>query len=137
MNVFVYGTLLVPRIWELVTECPDLDSTEAFLKGHSIWTVKGATFPAIREESPSHESLVRGRVYFDIPAPALQRLDLYEDSFYERVPIKVHTKGGIVDADVYRAPQEKADAIVSENPWSLEWFEMNGLEDFLRNVFDH
>ncbi len=137
MNVFVYGTLLVPRIWVLVTERPDLNSSKALLSGHSIWRVREATFPAIREEDPGYEGRVAGRVFFDVPESALQRLDLYEDSFYERVTVQVQTAGGPVEADVYRAPRKKAETIISSDTWSLEWFEANGLERFLENVFDH
>lgn len=136
MNVFVYGTLLVPRIWELVTECPDLESAEAKLSRHSIWRVREATFPAIREEGPDYEGEVPGRVFFDVPAPALQRLDLYEDAFYERVTVSVQTANGPVDADAYRVPGENAKAVVSGDTWTLEWFEQNGLERFLENVFE-
>ncbi|MEM6278350.1 MAG: gamma-glutamylcyclotransferase family protein [Verrucomicrobiota bacterium] len=137
MNVFVYGTLLVPRIWDLVTECPQLRSSEARLEGHSIWRVHEATFPAIRKEEEGYSGSVPGRIFFDVPANALQRLDLYEDAFYERVAVDVQTEEGCFEAEVYRAPADKADAIVSEDTWTLKWFEENGLERFLENVFGH
>lgn len=137
MNIFVYGTLLVPQIWELVTECPDLKSAEATLPRHSLWRVRGATFPAIKEEAPGYVGDVIGRVFFDVPAGALQRLDRYEDAFYERVAVTVATCDGPVFADVYRVPATEAAAIISEDPWSLAWFEENGLQNFLENVFDH
>lgn len=137
MNIFVYGTLLVPEIWNLVTECPDLKSAEATLFHHSIWRVRDATFPAIVEEPRNPESSVPGKVYFDIPMTALQRLDLYEDAFYERIEVEVETESGTVKAQAYRAPRDNAHAIISGESWTLEWFEKNGLDDFLKNVFDH
>ncbi|MEM7602547.1 MAG: gamma-glutamylcyclotransferase family protein [Verrucomicrobiota bacterium] len=137
MNVFVYGTLLVPRIWELVTDRPDLVSSPANLRGHSIWRVKEATFPAIKKESDDYAGEVPGRVFFDVPADALARLDLYEDAFYERVQVEVNTDEGSVPAEVYRAPSDTVGAIVSDDTWTLQWFEQNGLERFLENVFGH
>lgn len=137
MNVFVYGTLLVPKIWELVTECPHLTPLSATLHGHSIWRVEDATFPAIKKEDRDDKYSVAGQVYLEVPPLAMQRLDLYEDAFYERVEVTVLTDNGEIDAQVYRAPSETAKAILSDDPWTLEWFEKNGLEPFLKNVFDH
>lgn len=137
MNLFVYGTLLVPRIWELVTASPGLKSAAATLPGHSIWRVREATFPAIREEGPDYTGEVTGKVFFDVPGDALVRLDRYEDAFYERVAVTVQTCNGPVTADVYRVPAAAAAAILSSDSWSLAWFEENGLERFLENVFDH
>lgn len=137
MNIFVYGTLLVPEIWELVTEQPNLSSDKATLKGHSIWRVREATFPAIRKEESEEDHFVEGRVYYEVPPAALKRLDLYEDSFYERIEVTVQAADGPVNAQVYRAPASQASRIVSSDTWTLEWFEKNGLERFLQNVFGH
>ncbi|MDF1826082.1 MAG: gamma-glutamylcyclotransferase [Verrucomicrobiales bacterium] len=137
MNVFVYGTLLVPEIWELVTGRSGLSSQGATLKGHSIWRVQNATFPAIKEEAESEAHLVPGRVFQDVPPDALQRLDSYEDSFYERVEVVVETSDGPLKAQVYRAPAAKAAEIISSDTWTLDWFEKNALARFLENVFDH
>jgi gamma-glutamylcyclotransferase (GGCT)/AIG2-like uncharacterized protein YtfP len=137
MNVFVYGTLLVPKIWELVTERPDLISEEASLSGHSIWRVRNATFPAIKKEENESAHVVPGLVFHEVPEAALQRLDRYEDTFYERVEVIVETASGAVAAQVYRVPAAESHEIISPDTWTLSWFEKNGLESFLENVFDH
>ncbi len=47
MNVFVYGTLLVPKIWETVTATTDLVSHPAELDGYLIRRVRDAVYPGI------------------------------------------------------------------------------------------
>jgi len=135
MNVFVYGTLLVPRIWEVVT---GLESTAAFpatLGGHSIRRVKGAVYPGIVAD-PSAPAPVPGRIHLDIPDSALRRLDAYEDTFYERREVFVEVDGRPpLAAQAYLVRAENASTILSDETWTLAWFEANGLEGFWSSVF--
>ena len=120
-NLFAYGTLLVPEIWEAVagesfhTEC-------ATLKGFNIRRVKGAEFPGI---TPGDES-VCGRVFFEIDELTLAKLDAYEDTFYVRQEIEAELENGsAVVADSYVVPAEVADEILSADLWTLEDYEAN------------
>lgn len=134
MNVFVYGTLLVPRIWETVTRTTGLVSAPAFLPGHEIRCVRDAVYPGIFQ-SPS-AAPVPGRIYFDVPEPAIRRLDAYEDEFYMRSEVFPEIAGKEkVAAQAYLVPLEEAARILSPNGWSLEWFEKNGLDGFWDRVF--
>jgi gamma-glutamylcyclotransferase (GGCT)/AIG2-like uncharacterized protein YtfP len=135
MNVFVYGTLLVPEIWETVTRTEGLVSESASLSGFEIRCVRDAVYPGIFA-SPTAAAPVPGRVMFDVPEPALCRLDSYEDDFYLREEVFLKIDGGVhVTAQAYLVPTEKADTILSPHGWSLEWFEANGLEGFRGRVF--
>jgi gamma-glutamylcyclotransferase (GGCT)/AIG2-like uncharacterized protein YtfP len=135
MNVFVYGTLLVPRIWEAVTRTKDLVSQSASLSGFEIRCVRDAVYPGIHA-SPAAKKPVPGRVFFDVPEPALRRLDAYEDDFYLRAEVFPEIDGGgRVTAQAYLVASEKADTILSPHGWSLEWFEENCLEEFWKRFF--
>lgn len=135
MNVFVYGTLLVPKIWETVTRTTGLASERAVLAGHEIRCVRDAVYPGIFA-SASATTSVPGRVYFDVPEAAVRRLDAYEDDFYLRAEVFPEVDGmGKVAADAYLVPTEKAGEILSRQGWSLEWFEEHGLEGFWDRVF--
>lgn len=135
MNVFVYGTLLVPKIWETVTRTTDLTSARAVLSGHEIRCVRDAVYPGIFA-SASSPSPVPGRVFFDVPDPALRRLDAYEDDFYLRAEVFPEVDGmGTIAAQAYLVPTERAGEILSRQGWSLEWFEKHGLEGFWDRVF--
>lgn len=135
MNVFVYGTLLVPKIWETVTRTEALVSQNASLSGYEIRCVRDAVYPGIFA-SPAAANPVPGRVFFDVPESALRRLDAYEDDFYLREEVFPEISAGVrVAAQAYLVPPEKADTILSPHGWSLEWFEANGLEGFWGRVF--
>ena len=135
MNVFVYGTLLVPKIWETVTSTTGLVSRPAELDGYVIRRVRDAVYPGI-VEAPQDETRVGGRVFFDVPEAALRRLDAYEDDFYVRDEVRPVVGGlGPVPAQAYLVPTADAGRILSADPWTLEWFEANGLEGFWNRVF--
>ena len=135
MNLFVYGTLLVPKIWNAVTRCPDLASHAAELTGYTNYRVRGAEYPGI-VETPDSDAIVNGRVFLDVSDSALRRLDAYEDSFYVRQTLSVRlTDGSEVVADAYCVPVEKAAAILSNERWTLAWFEDHALDGFWSSAF--
>jgi gamma-glutamylcyclotransferase (GGCT)/AIG2-like uncharacterized protein YtfP len=135
MNVFVYGTLLVPKIWTAVTRCPDLISHPADLGGYAIFRVRNADYPGI-VEVPDAAMVVHGRLFLDVPDPALRRLDAYEDSFYERRTVTVSLPGSReFEGDAYCVPAEKQSAILSSESWTLKWFEENALDRFWSRTF--
>ena len=134
MNVFVYGTLLVPSIWNAVTQFPNLESQSAELMGFRIFRVRNADYPGIVASSP--DMIVPGKIYLDVPRLGVERLDAYEDTFYERRPVKVTVPcQGETTAQAYCIPAATAPAILSCDPWTLAWFEDNALERFQRRVF--
>jgi len=119
-NLFVYGTLRVPEIWNLVTGSFEPPRRDATLDDFAIRTVKDYTFPAIvRAEGES----VPGEVLFDLPREVLDRLDAYEDAFYERNLVTVRPEEGpAIEAFAYETPPELAPRILSDTVWTLEWF---------------
>lgn len=135
MNVFVYGTLLVPKIWETVTRTERLVSESASLSGFEIRCVRDAVYPGIFA-SPTAATPVPGRVFYEVPESALRRLDAYEDDFYLREEVFPEISAGVqVSAQAYLVPPGKAASILSSHGWSLEWFEANGLDGFWDRVF--
>jgi len=135
MNLFVYGTLLVPRIWKAVTRLGDTVSLPAALPGYEIHRVRGDVYPAV-VSAPGTTSTVPGRVHFDLPDTALRRLDAYETSFYERRELRVETRElGPVAAHVYCVRDEDAPTLLDADSWTLEWFEANALEEYWKRLF--
>jgi gamma-glutamylcyclotransferase (GGCT)/AIG2-like uncharacterized protein YtfP len=135
MNVFVYGTLLVPKIWNAVTHCPDLVSHPAVLSGYANFRVRNADYPGIVEVA-DRNAVVSGRVFLEVSDDALRRLDAYEDTFYDRRTIIVRVPDGSeLEADAYCVPVEKAAAILSDEVWTLAWFEANALDRFWSRAF--
>ena len=134
MNLFIYGTLMVPKIWDTVTLCPDPVSIAGELFHHRIQRVKHGDFPAIVAD-PDSPSPIPGLVIQNVSVAALDRLDQYEDEFYERVSVSIITEKSTIEAQVYRVPLELANEILSTDLWSLEWFEEEALERYWNRLF--
>lgn len=134
MNLFVYGTLLVPKIWEAVTRAPIPPSLPAELVGYSIFRIRNADYPGIVKSTPLDS--VPGLVVLEVPDFALRRLDAYEDSFYERRELIVKTeKLGEVPAQAYCIRRTEAPSLLSGEPWTLAEFEATRLERFWARTF--
>jgi gamma-glutamylcyclotransferase (GGCT)/AIG2-like uncharacterized protein YtfP len=135
MNLFVYGMLLVPKIWEAVTGINALAGKEGSIAGHQIFRVQGGDFPGI-VQTGGREDRVPGKVFCDLPELAMRRLDAYEDTFYERNAVTVELDDGTsVLAEVYVIPEKKAAEILSPSPWTLDWFEENALDSYWARLF--
>ncbi|MEX2580650.1 MAG: gamma-glutamylcyclotransferase family protein [Verrucomicrobiales bacterium] len=143
MNLFIYGTLLVPKVLEAVTGLDDLESLPATLPGYENRRVKGGDFPGIVKVSgrrqtrngPERGLGVPGRVLLRVPSEALSRLDAYEDAFYVRKTIEASTADGVVEADAYVVPGDRADEVLSDEIWTLEWFEREALDRYWHRLF--
>lgn len=132
MTLFAYGTLLVPEIWLAVTgrDCP---SAEAVLPGYEIRRVKGGDFPGIIRAREADS--VPGRVFTGLNAEILQRLDAYEDTFYERIAVTLlDRRGNPLESEAYVVP-ERHRGVLSDESWTLEWFREHAMADYLARVF--
>lgn len=133
-DLFVYGTLLVPEIWQRVSGESDGRFRDATLPGYRIARVRDADFPAIAHTG-NETDLVPGRIHLDVPPEAMRRLDAYEDSFYERAEVEVLCGETLQLADTYRIPRGLEEQVLSSNPWTLEWFVESALPDYWIRVF--
>ncbi|NNE93055.1 MAG: gamma-glutamylcyclotransferase [Verrucomicrobiales bacterium] len=134
MNLFAYGTLLVPEIWELVTGC-SVPELEAEIRGFEIRRVKGGDFPVIFE-SENPDAVVPGRVFRDLNQKTIARLDTYEDTFYERIDVRADLKagGGEIECQTYAVPVSEAMRISAGETWTLEWFKNHAFEAYLSRL---
>jgi gamma-glutamylcyclotransferase (GGCT)/AIG2-like uncharacterized protein YtfP len=106
MNLFIYGTLTVPRIFERLSGTPltpesseSIRSCPARVPGFRIESLDG-TFPyAIRDS----RSTIDGLLVLGIDKAALRRIDEYEGEEYIRIPIRVRSNRGVDEAEIYVA----------------------------------
>ncbi len=133
-HLFAYGTLLVPEIWTLVVGESSL-SKPATLSGHEIFRVKGGDFPGLVASKKTGAS-VPGRVFLDLNPEAVARLDAYEDTFYERLPVNVTLtdSGEAFSCDSYIVPRAAAVEVLSNEIWTLEWFQAEAQTDYIRRM---
>lgn len=132
MTLFAYGTLLVPEIWFAAAgrECPSEDAT---LPGYEILRVKGGDFPGIIQTAGGNE--VPGRVFSGLDVEIFERLDAYEDSFYERVGVTLlNRRGNPVESEAYVIPERHRD-VLSDDSWTLDWFREHAMAEYMARLF--
>ena len=132
MTLFAYGTLLVPEIWVAVTGC-ECPSEEAVLPDYEIRRAKGGDFPGIIQAADGNE--VPGRVFSGLDVEILQRLDAYEDRFYERIGVTLlDRRGNPVESETYVIPERHRE-VLSDELWTLDWFREHAMAEYMARLF--
>jgi gamma-glutamylcyclotransferase (GGCT)/AIG2-like uncharacterized protein YtfP len=131
MNVFTYGSLMFPEVWERVVRGA-YSHAAAAAAGFRCYAVQGETYPGMvaAESAASAPDRVEGVVYFDVSLEDLAALDSFEGGDYRRVEIAASLPDGTsVNASAYLyLPQEK----LAPEPWSRDNFQ---LKSFLRSYW--
>lgn len=129
-NVFVYGTLIVPEVMELVSGRAHVHAPGR-LEGFARYLLVDRVYPGI---VPAADGATEGRVYFDVDADGLARLDWYEADEYDREGLVVEIADGRrVEAETYVIAPEH-HGIVSRAPWDEARFRAEHLARFLEHV---
>lgn len=132
MDVFVYGTLLFSPVREVVLGRAT-DAQPAELEGFARRCLRGVVYPGI--VAAAGHSVV-GAVVPGLGAADLDRLDTFEDDFYERRRVHV-VAGGIAGvAETYVVASSQAHRM-EDRPWTPEDFEKTHLAAFLRAIGAH
>ena len=131
MHVFTYGTLMFTEVWQAVVG-RSFETLEGTARGFAIYRVVDAVFPAI--VAGSERDLVQGVVYLDVDQASLDRLDLFEDDFYERQALWVECADGLRRAaEAYVVPAQNRHVLTDE-PWLAQDFVARGdLARFIAN----
>lgn len=128
-HLFVYGTLLLPQVMMQVTG-QRYFSLPATLHNYARYGVRGKAYPGIVSE---HGANVSGMLCLNIKPGAWQRLDDYEDHFYQRQYVKVETAAGSDYAWAYVVPDTLC-ACLTNRVWSVEQFSHCHLQGFLHRL---
>ena len=127
MNIFAYGTLLIPDVMYAVT-AREFRFKNAILRGYARFTVKGESYPGI---IPVADAVTIGIIYFDVDELSLERLDVFEGDLYQRKPVRVETKEReIQDAEAY-VVKPKFRNHISSSEWNMKEFAKKHLKAFL------
>jgi gamma-glutamylcyclotransferase (GGCT)/AIG2-like uncharacterized protein YtfP len=127
MNLFTYGSLMFPEVWNRVTGQP-LTGLPATLHGHAARRLRGESYPAL---VPDPSAKTHGILYADVTPESMQRLDQFEGLFYERVCVTIITEAGQPqEAWTYHAANPSHPDILPE-PWDAVAFASTDLQTFL------
>jgi len=124
-NVFAYGSLMFPAVWNRVVQ-GDYRISAATIHGFQRLRIRGEQYPALIVNPDA--GLLTGRVYFDVLANDIARLDHFETSDYARVSIVVTVADEALAADAYFTLKPE---VLERLEWSPEIFESDGMEPFL------
>ena len=122
-NVFTYGSLMFDEVWRQVVN-GIYRSEAATLHHHQRHALTGLSYPGV-VATPGLQ--VQGRLYFDVSAEDMARLDAFEGAEYRRDALQVMlASGAAVSAWTYiwLDPQR-----LSGQPWQTETFR---LREFLQ-----
>lgn len=127
-HVFTYGSLMYDPVWRTVV-AGDYRSMPAAIMGYQRRAVMGEHYPALIPSAEAADAVV-GRLYCDVSAEDLNRLDVFEGEQYQRssCSVKVATDGELTcEVYIWRAHY---NSLLSPEPWDLQAFEERGLALF-------
>lgn len=130
VNVFVYGTLLVPELMRVVSG-REYPSVEAIAHGYARSRLAGRVYPGIVATAGSQAP---GRVYLEVSQESLRRLDYFEGPEYVRGPLEVTLQDGSrLDALAYIVPSEKRSLLTGE-AWGVDHFRARDCQAFVERA---
>lgn len=117
-NVFTYGSLMFPDVWERVVR-GSYQCSPATVYGCARFAIAGETYPGMIEQA---DASVEGILYFDVDAADLAALDAFEGDDYRRVVLQAKLEsGGTIEAGTYLY---LVAARLTSQPWLPEAFQM-------------
>ncbi len=128
-TLFVYGSLLSPEVLELVIGRV-AEAETAVLKGYACYYVEGATFPAIIQEAGARTN---GKLLSGLSDGEIAALDRYEDTFYQRLSVKVRFGESEAETMAYVVP-EMHRQVLSSKIWTWEDFETLHLDQYIARM---
>lgn len=129
MNVFTYGTLMFPVVWQFVVGRA-YATVDGELNGYRVLRIRDAIYPGMVLADGSHTA--RGVVHLDVDEPALVRLDRFEGDCYRRELVTVTCADGVRrEAFAYVVPGE-TEQVLTDEIWTADQFLARGdLDRFL------
>jgi gamma-glutamylcyclotransferase (GGCT)/AIG2-like uncharacterized protein YtfP len=128
MNVFTYGSLMIPSVMAAATG-KRFRVMKACLNGYARFKVKGESYPGI-DYQPG--AATDGLVHCDVDDLSLKLLDDFEGEMYKRIPVPVEVdQSGVLIAETYIFAPEHLQLLSSE-PWDFEGFKKEHLQEFLK-----
>jgi len=130
-NIFTYGSLMFPMVWDKVVE-ESYNLSPAVLSEHICYQIKGADYPAM---IPKLLHNVKGMVYCKVSPDDIQRLDKFEGEYYSRQSVSVtqyDEEKMMVDTYILKPEYY---SIMEEKRWDVKKFQVEGLDRFMKSYF--
>lgn len=116
-SLFVYGTLQFPEILEAVTG-HRFPGTTATLSGYRRRRLEHRPYPGIVAAAED----TTGRLYRDLDARSLERLDVFEGRIYERRRVETRTEEGVLEVAWTYVVADRYAYLMSPETWDARSF---------------
>jgi gamma-glutamylcyclotransferase (GGCT)/AIG2-like uncharacterized protein YtfP len=131
MNLFAYGTLMFPEVWEQVVGRP-FAAERATISGFAVRRVVDDVYPVLIHADKN--SGVDGLVFRNVDHATLARLDAYESDFYQRLEVTATLSNGeCLACQAYVLPERNRDAASAET-WNADEFAVHSLAQYLQRL---
>lgn len=129
-DVFVYGTLIFPKIMQAVTG-KTFDGQTARLHDFAAFKVIGESYPGLWHlEGVTTE----GVLYHGLSEEELAMIDRYEGEEYQREILEVETEDGRVHRAWVYMYRPAYRHMLSEVPWSAEHFNEQDINEYVERI---
>jgi gamma-glutamylcyclotransferase (GGCT)/AIG2-like uncharacterized protein YtfP len=118
LNIFTYGSLMFPEIWQRVVR-GTYRAVPATVEGFVRYALSDDTYPGMIAQA---DATVEGVLYLDVDAQDVAALDAFEGVEYQRVDIAVTLNSGeslIAGTYIFTATHR-----LSALPWEPDAFQM-------------
>ncbi|MDJ0892035.1 MAG: gamma-glutamylcyclotransferase family protein [Gammaproteobacteria bacterium] len=127
LNVFTYGTLMDPQVMRAVT-ARKFPRQPAVLPGFARYRIRGEVYPGL---APVEGAATTGILYRGLARGAIRKLDAFEGSLYQRIPVAVRLSSGErVDALTYVVVPSSRYRL-SEQDWTLDELSPRQMRQFM------
>jgi len=127
MNLFAYGTLTFPEVWQRIDVGP-FESVPAVLPGFAIFRVRNAVFPGIIRGEPGDH--VSGLVFRGLLEEDLFELEAYESDLYDRIDVIAASDQGPLECSAFVIPESHRSALTNEF-WDTDQFKKHQLAKYV------
>ena len=128
-NIFTYGSLMFPEVWERVVGS-NYRASSATLHGYLRRGVRDESYPVIVQQGP--ESHVDGMLYFGVSTEDLARLDRFEGEYYVRRSVEVITGTENLSLEAFTyVLSGRYRHLLSDREWDPGFFREHDLHRFL------
>jgi len=128
VDLFTYGTLMLPEVMELVIGGRP-HREPARLAGYRCGSLRGAVYPGL---VPEADAVTPGVLWRDLDAHAVARVDRFEGALYERRTLTVEREDGTPRAACVYVIAAAHRGLVEATAWSEDDFRARHLEGYLR-----
>lgn len=129
MNLFCYGTLMIPEVISSLIGRP-IQGKQAVLKGFRRGVIRGQTYPGIL---PHSQGEVGGILYETLTEAEVMILDHYEGEMYSLAEVLIISETGDQTQARTYVLKEAYKALVTETDWDLAAFIRNDLIHFVKD----